>query len=88
TGFFSSEYLVANKRFGNWDWNLGLGWGYLGSSNNITNPASMLFGKSFNTRQADVGQGGTIPTGVYFRGNTAAFGGVQYHTLLISGYSN
>ena len=80
TGFFSSEYLVANKRFGNFDWSMGLGWGYLGSSNNITNPASMLFGKSFNTRQADVGQGGTIPTGVYFRGNTAAFGGVQYHT--------
>ena len=79
TGLFSSEYLVANKRFNNFDWSMGLGWGNLGSSGTITNPTSMLFGKSFNTRQQDAGLGGST-TGAYFKGSTAVFGGVQYHT--------
>src|SRR5204863_4068537 len=29
TGFFAGEYVVANKRTGDLDWSLGLGWGYL-----------------------------------------------------------
>lgn len=82
TGLFSSEYLVANKRFGNLDWSMGLGWGYLGSSNNITNPTAMLLGQGYKTRQTDVSQGGQLSTGAYFRGNTALFGGLQYHTPL------
>ena len=28
TGAFSGEYVVANKRTGNFDWSLGLGWGF------------------------------------------------------------
>lgn len=80
TGLFSSEYLVANKRTGNFDWSMGLGWGYLGSSGNVSNPTAHIFGSSFNTRSNDVGSGGQLATGAYFRGNTAVFGGVQYHT--------
>ena len=34
TGLFSSESLVANKRLGNFDWSLGLGWGNLGMHSN------------------------------------------------------
>ena len=81
TGLFSSEYIVANKRFGNFDWNLGIGWGYLGSSSNISNPFS-LFGQQFKVRQNDVGQGGQFSASAYFRGPAALFGGVQYHTPL------
>lgn len=80
TRLFSSEYLVANKRLGDFDWSMDLGWGYLGSRGNITNPTSILFGKKYNNRQNEVDQGGQLSTGAYFRGDTALFGGVQYNT--------
>jgi hypothetical protein len=79
TGLFSSEYVVANKRFGNFDASLGMGWGYLGSSGNVPNPLSKL-NSSFNTRSADFGMGGTPAFKSFFRGPAALFGGVQYHT--------
>ena len=79
TGLFSSEYVVANKRFGNLDASLGIGWGYLGSSGNITNPLTKL-SSSFNARSADTGMGGTPAFKSFFRGPAALFGGVQYHT--------
>jgi hypothetical protein len=79
TGLFSSEYVVANKRFGNLDASLGMGWGYLGSSGNITNPLAKL-SSSFTSRSADFGMGGTPAFKSFFRGPAAFFGGVQYHT--------
>ena len=42
TGLFSGEYLVASKRFGNWDTSLGLGWGYLGKRGNLANPLGAI----------------------------------------------
>ena len=79
TGLFSGEYLVASKRWGDFDLNLGLGWGYLGARGNIKNPFSSL-GKQFETRPAaNVGQGGTVGLSTWFRGPTALFGGVQWH---------
>ena len=79
TGLFSSEYVVANKRFGNLDASLGMGWGYLGSSGNIANPLAKL-SASFNSRATDFGMGGTPAFKSFFRGPAALFGGVQYHT--------
>ena len=79
TGLFSSEYLVANKRWGPVDASLGMGWGYLGSRGNIKNPLSVLSSR-FNTRTIDVGTGGTPSTSAFFRGPAALFGGVQYQT--------
>jgi hypothetical protein len=79
TGLFSSEYLVASKRHGDFDLSAGMAWGYLGSSGNITNPLTKLSPK-FNTRGAYVSTGGTPNTAAYFRGPTALFGGLQYHT--------
>ncbi|WOD06138.1 YjbH domain-containing protein [Marinomonas sp. GJ51-6] len=38
TGLFDGEYVAATKRFGNLDFTLGLGWGYLGTRGNISNP--------------------------------------------------
>lgn len=79
TGLFSSEYLVGNKRFGAFDWSLGVGWGYLGASGNIRNPLSSISPR-FNTRGGMVGLGGTPNTQAFFRGPAALFGGVQYQT--------
>ena len=80
TGLFSGEYLVANKRWGNWDASAGLGWGYLGARGSIEAPLGLL-GESFKTRQApDVGQGGVVSTNGMFRGNAAPFGGVQWQS--------
>lgn len=35
TGLFDAEYLVASKARGPFDFTLGLGWGYLGTSGNV-----------------------------------------------------
>lgn len=80
TGLFSSEYLVANKRTGDFDWSLGLAWGNLGGRGNLRNPLS-VFSRSFDTRPPpNVGSGGTVNTSSFFRGRAALFGGVQYQT--------
>ncbi len=80
TGLFSSEYLVANKRWGNWDASAGLGWGYMAGRGNVSAPLAFL-GESYRTRPAaDFGQGGTISGNGMFRGNAAVFGGVQWHS--------
>lgn len=81
TGLFSGEYLVANKRWGNWDASVGLGWGYLGARGNLKNPLSFL-GNGFRDRPLnDVGTGGTPSLKTMFHGPAAVFGGVQWQSL-------
>ena len=80
TGLFSSEYAVISKRHRDFDFTLGLGWGQLGTRNNLNNPMA-VFGSNFNTRPPPtVGQGGTVNTGALFHGTSALIGGIQYHT--------
>jgi hypothetical protein len=80
TGLFSGEYLVANKRWGNWDASLGLGWGYQGARGNLKNPLSWL-DDGFASRPAnEVGQGGTTNSQAMFHGPAALFGGLQWHS--------
>lgn len=79
TGLFSGEYLVASKRSGNFDWTLGLGWGYLGAQANLTNPLN-LWGSQFNSRIKKKTYGGGHFDLAYFRGSTSLFGGLQWHT--------
>ncbi len=79
TGIFSSEYLAASKRWGDWDASLGLGWGYMGSRSDLRNPLSSLLGAKWSDRPpVSVGLGGNFNPGVMFKGPTALFGGVQY----------
>ena len=78
TGLFSSEYLVASKRHGDLDFSLGIGWGYMGSSGNISNPFGLLSSR-FKTRVSETTWGGAN-FGRLFRGPTALFGGVQWRT--------
>ncbi|MCZ2497709.1 YjbH domain-containing protein [Xylophilus sp. Kf1] len=81
TGLFSGEYFVANKRTGDLDWSLGLGWGYLGARGNLKNPFTFL-SDQFTTRPVTAGTGatGTSNNKSYFRGPTSLFGGVQWQT--------
>jgi membrane-associated phospholipid phosphatase len=79
TGLFSGEYVVASKRTGDFDWSLGMGWGYPGGRGNIRNPLGRLSPK-FDTRTASIGQGGNFGFGSYFRGPASIFGGVQYQS--------
>ncbi|MBR9814239.1 YjbH domain-containing protein, partial [bacterium] len=55
TGLLASEFLVASKRFGDWDLTFGLGWGRLGARGGIRNPL-VAIDDSFATRE---GFGGT-----------------------------
>lgn len=80
TGLFSGEYFVGSKRYSDFDFSLGLGWGQLGTRNNINNPFVTAFGSNYATRDAPVvGSGGTTNQ-QYFHGTAAVFGGVQYRT--------
>ncbi|MGQ4276510.1 YjbH domain-containing protein [Pseudidiomarina sp. E22-M8] len=80
TGIFASEYVVASKRLGPVDLTLGLGWGYMGRRDNITNPLCEV-SDSFCTRATGFsGSGGRFETDKWFRGETSLFGGIQYQT--------
>lgn len=81
TGDLSSEYIVATKSVTpQIDVTAGLGWGRLGTRNGIDNPLGAL-DPWFESRPArgreEFEEGGT-PTGQYFRGDMALFGGVTY----------
>jgi hypothetical protein len=80
TGLFAGEYVVTSKRWNSLDISLGLGWGYLGSRGNLSNPLRVL-SQRFATRQnSAVGTGGTAQFSPMFTGPTALFGGVQWQT--------
>ncbi|SDV48592.1 YjbH domain-containing protein [Chitinasiproducens palmae] len=79
TGLFSSEYFVASKRTGDFDWSLGLAWGNMGARGDFGNPLS-IFSNKFNTRPSGGNSAGEVNGKSLFRGRTALFGGVQYQT--------
>lgn len=80
TGLFAGEYLVASKRWQDFDFNLGLGWGYLGARGNIANPLSVL-GERFKSRQGSrISTAGNANLSSLFTGPTALMGGVQWHS--------
>ncbi len=77
TALFSSEYLVASKRFNNFDLTLGLGWGALGRDSNYSNPF-LSIDERFKFRQRSIGQGGTFNSKSWFAGDTSLIGGLEY----------
>tara|TARA_Y100001956_G_scaffold5226_1_gene4693 strand:- start:25934 stop:28132 length:2199 start_codon:yes stop_codon:yes gene_type:complete len=80
TGLFDAEYLATTKRFGNLDFTLGLGWGYLGQSGNTTNPFCK-FSDKYCTRPSDFkGTGGSVDFERWFKGPASLFGGIEYQT--------
>lgn len=78
TGLFSSEFLVANKRYDDFDFSAGIAWGYLGNRGDFDNPAGWIDDR-FKTRPEGEGTG-DVNTNAYFRGRPSFFGGVSYQT--------
>lgn len=80
TGVYSSEYVAASKQvLPGLTLTGGLGWGRLGSHNGFKNPLS-IFGSGFETRpQISTQNGGTFNSNVWFRGDAALFGGLNWN---------
>lgn len=78
TGLFSSEYFVANKRYKNLDFSLGIAWGYIGNRGDLDNPLG-YFDDRFDSRPA-TSTAGDVNTSSYFRGSPGLFGGILYQT--------
>jgi len=79
TGLFASEYVVASKQVGRFDFTLGMGWGYLGRQEHFSNPLCGVE-DAFCQRDSVAEQGGTISLGNFFSGKQVAlFGGLAYH---------
>ncbi len=78
TGVWAGEYVAANKRFGNLDVSLGLGWGRLAERSIAHNPLAEVF-DAFAVRDQDTGLGGEFSVKSYFRGpDVGAFGSLRY----------
>jgi len=82
TGLFSSEFVVANKRFHDLDFSLGVAWGYIGNRGDLRNPLGLVKDKYDSGEAATVGTGGDFSIDNYFRGRPAVFGGVEYLSLI------
>jgi len=79
TGWYSSEYIVGTKSFGNLELTTGLGFGRLAGRNKISNPFGALSSRFDNREGNSVGRGGTLGTVNWFQGDASAFYGIQYH---------
>jgi len=72
TGILSGEYIAATKHvLPNVKVTAGLGWGRLGSNGGTGSP----FGER---PPIDIGEGGNVNAGQWFRGPVAPFGGVEW----------
>ncbi|KXI30323.1 polysaccharide biosynthesis protein [Paraglaciecola hydrolytica] len=80
TGWFASEYITASKAIGPFDFHLGLGWGYLGTGDNLSNPFCELSDSYCNRTSGFSGRGGIVEFDKFFTGTTALFGGLEYVT--------
>ncbi len=80
TGFFESEHVSASKAWGPFDLHLGMGWGYLGTADDLTNPFCKVR-DSFCERPGGFGgNGGEVDYDQFFKGPIALFGGLEYQT--------
>lgn len=80
TGLFESEYLALSKKWHNFDFHLGIGWGYLGQGGNITNPFCELRDSFCHRPEGYGGQGGKVDYDQFFKGPASIFAGIEYQT--------
>lgn len=80
TGLFESEFVTLSKKWHNFDFHLGIGWGYLGTSGNITNPFCELKDSFCQRPEGYSGRGGKIDYDQFFKGPASLFGGIEYQT--------
>ena len=80
TGLFAGEYIVASKRFRDFDVSAGLAWGTIGSQGGFENPLIFISDR-FAVREGAEGTGGQVAVLSLFGGERVGlFGGVEYHT--------
>lgn len=75
----AGEYIAASKRYKNFDFTAGLGWGRFGTAAHFKNPLKGLSNHFGGNRNAD----GELPNGPdnWFTGNDIGlFGGIEYFT--------
>lgn len=78
TSLFSSEYVVASKRWYDWDFTLGVAWGYLGNGGGIPNPLGFL-ADYFDQPRPESNAAGNFGLSQLFRGpEVGLFGGIEY----------
>ncbi|USD65134.1 YjbH domain-containing protein [Vibrio sp. SCSIO 43136] len=85
TGLFDGEFIAASKKYvhqdyGVFDFTLGLGFGYMGTRSNITNPFCKASDGFCSRNTSFGGNGGMIDSQRWFRGPAAVYGGVEYQT--------
>ena len=80
TGFFESEFIGLSKSMGNFDFHLNMGWGYLGTTGNTSNPFCEISDNFCNRPRGFTGRGGKIDYQRFFKGRAAIFGGLEYQT--------
>jgi len=79
TGVFAGEYIVASKRLGPLDLSFGVGWGRLGSRDDVSNPLTEV-SQTFSARN-DINPGGGRVNFNFFTGQDIGFfGGASYQT--------
>ena len=79
TGWYSSEYIVGSKTFGDFEFSAGMGFGRLAGRNTIRNPLGFVSSR-FRTRgENSVGVGGTVSSYMnWFSGEAGLFAGATY----------
>lgn len=82
----AGEYLVASKRFENWDVSGGLGWGRYGSAHHIGNPLG-IFGSHFKKNRSLDGEIPNGPEDWFTDDDIGIFAGIEYTTPWIDGLS-
>ncbi|MFN3828131.1 MAG: YjbH domain-containing protein [Micavibrio sp.] len=82
----AGEYLVASKRFANWDVSAGMGWGRMGSAHQIGNPLG-VFGKHFKEDRDIDGQNPNAPHDWFTGSDVGLFAGVEYTVPWVEGLS-
>lgn len=80
TGFFESEFVNVSKAVGPFDFHVGLGWGYLGGHDDITNPFCRVRESYCVRPDGFSGLGGKVDYQNFFKGPAAFFGGIEYQT--------
>lgn len=79
TGYYSSEYIVANKQFGKIDYHVGAGWGNINGKKHLKNPLGYMH-EQFLFRPTNLeDEGGQFQPRRYFSDKSISiFGGIQY----------
>lgn len=80
TGAFGAEYLVASKRWGDFDFTGGIGWRRFSGTFSFENPFALLF-SSFKNITGGPATGGAPRLGDFFHGQHAGlFGGITWQS--------